>query len=510
MASNPERTLRAWPALVLGLALLAGGLPAAPKGFDAPTGVTLVAKDAGRFQLVWDPIYRDDLMGYSIWLRRPGEAEFTRLSVPVKVGKELRKLPMTSDASLVLALGKSKRDIEVTVVAEYQDGVSPRSASVFTHAALPAAPVPGAIPVPAPDKEPAEAAVKPADDGSVDEALRAPVRLQDKDLPLLTPQGSWRTELGLGYDFKRSIRSGTSTYGALGYTDGVSASNQAVQWVRIDVRTVFTVPLTVRWGFLPGFEAWAQGSYQAENVFIDTFQVGSSIFHHLRYFGYSNGHSYSVTEPNSAAFGDSKLGVRVQPFDRLPLLIGASATLPTGLSRFKSFLEWEEGLSDAAGTGGGAARMAFEAAYGDPGQRKGPSFHASLSPGVTERIREPWLGIPLDHVLIRGDEVEVGGDYSFPWSVNGRHGAMLLGCAVRSIGAARWTVQGIDMTKFYSPDDLGALIAHLDAKFVRDDQIELSVQVIQSVGAGLRTGGRLAYVSGVQGDAFRVSGQFYY
>lgn len=516
MALSPERRLRAWPALLIGLCLAAAS--AAARTFDAPTGVTLLAKDQGRFQLAWDPIYRDDLMGYSIWLRRPGEREFTRLSVPVRVGKEVHKLPMTSDASLVLALGKARRDIEVAVVAEYQDGISPRSASVFTRSALPPMGSPAASAIPAPDakadavKAPIDkdALVAKASDDEVDLADRKPQRLLDQDEPLLTPFGSWRSELDLGYDYKRSIRSGTATYAQLGYSVPNAPSSQNVRWERIDTRTVFTVPLTLRWGFLPGFEAWAQATYDIERVFIDSYQIGSDTFRHLVYFAYSNGHSYAITEPNSATFGDSKAGIRVTPFDRLSLWIGASAQIPTGQSRFKSFLDWEEGQGDAAGTGLGVTRMTFQAAFGDPGQRKGPSFHASFSPGVTERVKAPWNGILLDHVFIRGDETEVGGDYTFPWALNGHKGALLLGCQVRSIGAARWTAAGVDMTQFYAPDDLGAVIAHTDARFIRDDQIEVSLQAIQSVGQGFRTGGRLSYVSGVQGDAFRVSGQFFY
>lgn len=517
MALSPKCRLVACFVLAMGLGL-AACLPAASPSFDAVTGLTLTEKDAGRFQLAWDPIYRDDLMGYSVWLRKPGEREFTRLSVPVRVGKEVHKLPMTSDASLVLALGKTRRDIEVAVVAEYQDGVAPRSASVFTHSALPAAGQGAASSIPVPDVKAVrgkaatdkDSLIAKASDDDVDVADRKPQRLLDQDEPLLTPYGSWRSELDLGFDYKRSIRSGTATYAQLGYSVANAPSSQSVQWARIDTRTIFSVPLTLRWGFLPGFEAWAQGNYDIERVFIDSYKIGSETLGHVAYFGQAHGQKYAVTEPNSAALGDSKVGVRVTPFGQLPLWIGAFAQLPTGQSRFRSFLDWEEGRGDAAGTGIGVTRMTFQAAFGDPGQRKGPSFQASFSPGVTERVTAFWNANLLDHVFIRGDETVVGGAYTFPWAIDSHKGALLLGCQVRSIGAARWTATGVDMTQYYAADDLGAVIAHTDARFVRDDQIEVSLQAIQSVGRGLRTGGRLAYISGVQGDAFSVSGQFFY
>ncbi len=139
-----RRILKSWKALALALALLCVAASArADKepSFAVPQGVTLQAKAGGRYLLYWEPIDADNLMGYSIWLRRQGEKEFVRLSVPVKVGKEVQKQPMVSEAKLELKLGEGRKDLEFAVVAEYEDGPSGRSASVFSaRAAQPASP----------------------------------------------------------------------------------------------------------------------------------------------------------------------------------------------------------------------------------------------------------------------------------------------------------------------------------------------------------------------------------
>jgi hypothetical protein len=285
-----------------------------------------------------------------------------------------------------------------------------------------------------------------------------------------------------------------------------------VQWRRVDTRTVFAVPLTLRWGFLPGFEVWGQASYHAEDVTINEYVIDGQSFDYIRYVRFVDGQIVYLPDPSSAGFGDSKAGVRVQPFNLSPLILGAQALIPTGLSRFKSYLDWNTGRAFPAGTGEGVLRMTFSADFGYPGQRPGLSFHGAYSPGVTERLRHEFFGADYDHVLSKGDRFELGGGYTFPWALRGRDGSLVLGAQFSSTQASHWTINGIDVvqTVYPSPIDQARLTAHMQTRFVRDDAMELSLQAFQDLPGGFRTGGKFAYVSEVYGDAFRLSGQFYY
>src|SRR5689334_16099729 len=110
----------------LGLLLACLGLSALARAAElpAPQGVTLRAGSNGVMQLLWEPIYRDDLMGYSVWKRPEGKGEYTRVSVPVKRGKEVVKLPLTTKASFLF---KDKPGVlsELRVAAEFEDGRGP-------------------------------------------------------------------------------------------------------------------------------------------------------------------------------------------------------------------------------------------------------------------------------------------------------------------------------------------------------------------------------------------------
>jgi hypothetical protein len=505
---------------LLAVALLAAPLALFGAGFDAPTGLTIQAKEGGRFQLLWDPIYRDDLSGYSVWLRRPGEREFTRLSIPVKVGKEIRKLPVTGEARLILALGATKRDVEVTVVAEYEDGSSERSPSAFTaRAAQPPAPAPGPDAAkPASSTAQAEGAAKPTPTPEETPDRGIPVdqpwqhAIPQADRPLLTPFKGIRSEVGVDFDYIRSIRQGQALFGQLGLIGTGIDPNKQVSWERVDLRTIFSVPLTLRWGFMPGFEAWAQASYHAEDVSLKSYVIDGSNYDYIRPVAYVDGNWVYLSDPTSAGLADSKAGVRIQLFEKTPLIVGAEASIPTGISRFKSFLDWNEGRQFPAGTGEGVMRMRFGADFGYKGLRPGLSFEGAYSPGVTERLRHSFFGNDYDHVLTKGDRVELGGAYTFPWTLRAKDGSLVVGALFSSTGASRWTINGVDVVQAVYPDawEQSRLVAHINTRFVRDDAMELYLQAFQDLPGGLRTGGRVSYLSQVQGDAIRLSGQFYY
>jgi len=56
-------------------------------------------------QMVWDPIYADDLRGYPVWKRAEGAGgEFTRISIPFS-RQEVKKLPMTPRPANLFASG---------------------------------------------------------------------------------------------------------------------------------------------------------------------------------------------------------------------------------------------------------------------------------------------------------------------------------------------------------------------------------------------------------------------
>jgi hypothetical protein len=520
MALRAERFLLG---LALGLSLsLAVGLSAAPKEktFDPPKGLLLKALDQGRWQLVWDPIDRDDLMGYSVWLRRPGEKEFTRLKIPVKVGKEIKQLPLTSRANIILALG-SRRDLEFTVVAEYEDGSSPRSPSVFSRDLEASAPVPGAIPVPGAAPLPVSG---PAGEGKAAEAKDAGAsifapRLPQAEQPLITPLGTLRSELGLDFAYRRSIRSGFDRFDTLRLSGTAIPDDKMVHWSRTDVRTEVSVPLTLRWGLFPGMEVWAEGSYRAEDMWLDQFVVDGANFGHIRFTTTDqNGKQVYLSNPTSAGFGDTRVGLRLQPYGGLPMVLGVVAELPTGRSRFKSMLDWFDAQGSPAGTGLGATRVGAEFNWGASGRQPGLAFFGAYRPAFTERIRsaafsEALVGgrMELEHVVVHGSELSLGGTYTFPWMLLTRPGAASLGIAVQSIGAATWTALGNDLpTQLFSPADLSHLAAHAQIKFIRDDQIEFGLTLWQDLPSGFRAGGRLSYSLGVQGDALRLGGLFYY
>jgi hypothetical protein len=525
--------LKPWKACLLCLALAAAAaLPAAAPKFDAPTGLTLQAQGGGRYLLLWDPIYRDDLQGYSVWLRKPGDKEFVRLSIPVKVGKEIKKEPMTSDSKLVLSMGRDRDDLEMTVVAEYEDGVSPKAPVVLSAGAVrpAAAPAPGAeaaagaegasptaaaagtsataqlgpYPLDA-DKAPPDVAGQPKPwEKREERALR----------PLLVAPGKIRTELGADFTYFRSIYNGNDLFGSLGLIGTGIDPNKEVYWQRIDVRTIFSVPLTVRLGLLPGIEGYAQAAYHAEDYFIGLFRIDGQDFSYIQFVHWNDTTmQYDVlSNPSSTGIGDIPIGLRIQPIESQPLVLTAQLTLPTGQSRFKAYLDWFSGRGTPAGTGEGITRLKVALDYGWKGLRSGVAFNAGFSPGGTEQYNEDdGSGGPVVHqVVTHGDIYQLGGDWTWPWQLEGQSGSMALGIEGRSITAAKWTSDGVDQVQFLDPTDRSAIAALTQLKFERDDQLEFSLEAFQDLPGGFETSGKLSYAMESFGDQWAISGQFYY
>ena len=514
--------------LLLGLtAACAPALRAAETVFAAPEGVTLQAKAGGRYLLYWDPIDSDGLMGYSVWLRRKGEKEFVRLSVPVKVGKEIQKQPMVSEAKLELKLGEARKDLEFAVVAEYEDGPSARSASAFSAKAAQAA---GPLPAPgvagsAADASPTAAALSPTvkADPYAEEDRRpraqGPSAWQilspRRERPLLTQPGKAHASLGAGYEVIRSFSSNTEPFGDLGlYGTGIPYS-QVVHWERIDMHTVFSATLKAEWGLLPGIELWGQGAYDAEDITTNEYKIDGQDFKNIAPIRFRpDGTIVYLSDPSSATFGDTILGAKAQPLPAQPLLLGLQLTLPTGVSRFQSYLDWDNGFAYAAGTGDGVQRLKVDFAWGWRGLRPGVSFQGSYSPGATEKTDAPLdsLGVTetLQQVVTYGDVSELGVGYTIPWTVEGRDGALVFGALGRSIRASRWTANGIDLSPYLDKATLGRLAVQTGIRFEDEDQLELGVEALQDLPGGFETGGRIAYTTGLFGDSLQISGRLVY
>lgn len=502
-------------ALVLAIGMGAP-LGAAPtRAFDAPTGLTLVAQGGGRYVMVWDPIYRDDLLGYSVWLRKPGEREFTRLSIPVRVGKEIKKEPLTSEAKVVLAFGRERKDLEMTVVASYEDGDSLRGRVLRSGAARREETVTGAPEAPSATSTVGERNAALADAGAPAPGGEAPWDKQRERAarPLILPPGQWRSRLGVGFDYRQFTNGGYDPFGSLGLIGTNITPTAMVSWTRTDVRTAFNVPLSLSYGLFPGVEAWGQVSYRAEDYFVGDFKVNGQDFSYIQFEHVnSNGSIVTLSNPSSTGLGDSQVGVKAQPVPGQPLVLGISATLPSGISRFKSMLDWFAGRGSPAGTGDGIVRLTFGADWGYKGGPSGLSFHGAFSPGAAERYAlDNASGGPLqDQVLTHGDLVELGGAYTFPWVLVGRSGALALGLTGRSQAVDQWTTNGVSQAPLLPHVYHTAFEAASGLKFERDDQLEFSLEAFQDLPGGFETGGSLSYTLEAFGDRFTVAGQFLY
>jgi hypothetical protein len=264
-------------------------------------------------------------------------------------------------------------------------------------------------------------------------------------------------------------------------------------------------------GVMPSVELWAEGSYNAEDVSLNVYDIDGQSFNYIRPVRVEpDGSYFYFSDPSSVSVGDTLVGARLQPVPSQPLLLLLQATFPTGISHFKSYVDWLRGRAFRAGTGDGVFRLGAGAAWGWRGLRPGPSFKLFYSPGTTEKLTENDPLGKAEHVVNRGDLAEAGFDYTIPWRVGQRDGALLFGATGRSIGEARWTVNGVDVAPFYDKLDRGRLAAHAGLKFNRDDQLELGVEAVQDLPGGFETGGRLSYTTGIFGDQLQISGRLVY
>jgi hypothetical protein len=332
-------------------------------------------------------------------------------------------------------------------------------------------------------------------------------RMEDRaDKPLLVPPGHWSSALGVGFDYDRYSSNGTDSV-------TVSGTPQTETWSETDVRTVVAVPVTLRVGLLPGLEAWGRADYRAEGYYVASLVVDGVDYNYVRFV--TNGPGGATvyrSNPTTAGLGDVHVGLRDQPWDGQPLLLGLELSLPTGVSRFESMLDFFNGVGTPAGNGEGVMRMRVSGDWGYEGLRSGLSFHASYEPSATETTDRPFFGISGFGAqnAVLGAEAELGGAYTFPWLVLERPGALVLGLMGRSVEADRWTWGGMDVSGFFSGSDLAEIAALGGLEFKRDDRLELSVTACQDLPRGLESRGKLAYTMDAMGDQVSISGQFLY
>ena len=498
------------------MALLLLALPfAAPgAGLDSPSSITL-SVDAGQAGLLtWEPIDRDDLMGYSVWMRQ-GSGDFTRLNIPTMVGKEMKKLPMTTKASLTLK-GIGKRDLELEVVAEYEGGRSKPGPSVFSRkarrlAATPAPEAPGpasGAPAALSPLAGAEAPAVPREDSKAEEA---PLRPKNAWYSM-APFGKIQTAVALHFAYEETTGQGNGSLNSIGFTVTDGTDRNIVQnWSVTYMERVIDVPLSVRYGLLSALEISAETAWRNERDSQGDFKFGDKVYHNI---------SGSDTLDGSA-FTDTWVGAKVRPSQSQPLFLSGAYSFATGKSRFAARSRSRQGISSDAGSDEGVSRLRLALDFGEKEIVEGLSYHAQYSPGATESLYLPGaasstLLFQADH----GQELQLGAAYTFPWSVSEQLGAASLGVSLISREPGRYLINGVDQRPIISKAAYARFRGYTGINLEREDQLQLSLGFRQNLyntadrhGAflgGVDAGGSVSYSLKPDGWVFNASGGFYY
>jgi hypothetical protein len=490
------------------LALLMLPLAArAAAALDAPQGLTLSVDAAESGTLTWDPINRDDLMGYSVWMRQD-KGEFTRLNIPTLVGKELKKLPMTTKSFLALK-GIGKRSVELTVVAEYESGRSEPSQPVFSkkarRPALPEAAPEGQAGAarPSPTPTPAEEA---------DAAAPAPTRL---GRPAMAPKGHFHSSLALGFLYEQTVAKGYNSLNELGtyiVGDPNYDLNRKENWTTTFSRRNVRVPLSLEYGFLPSLEAGGEIAYSQEKVYLGKFDFGTDTFE-----SYQSGESME-----GSGFTNPALKVRLQPSQAMPLRILAKVSLSTGArSRLQAWGEYLAGSARVAGVDDNANRLTLGLELGERGSGSGLSYGLAFSPAASESasVVNPF-GRRNEFRADHGQEISGELAYTLPWTLDMLPGSASAGFSLRSQDAGRWTVDGVDAGAGLGNEGKAYFRSFTNINLTREDQVTLFLEFLQNLysrqdrqGALLHavdTGGRLDFTLKPDGWIFGASGGFYY
>jgi hypothetical protein len=223
---------------------------------ESPQDLTLTALEGNVWQMTWEPILDDQLMGYSVFSRR-GKGDFTKIT----------KVPVTAAIFKFKGLDAS-RPVEMVVLAEYEDGRSEPSLPVFSSRArrsMAQAPATPGNTVPQPNTAGATAQEKPGQPSPQPEMGLEPTKvvtpftqrpLRDR-VSMLTPHRQWRTHLAMEGQMIRTITKGYDRIWDMPMIPGdwyTYDLDRKYQWERYDIRVMFRVPLRVSYGFFPGLE----------------------------------------------------------------------------------------------------------------------------------------------------------------------------------------------------------------------------------------------------------------
>lgn len=318
---------------------------------DAPGHLTLTVNSVKDGTLSWDPIDREDLEGYSIWMRK-GPGDFTRLDIPTTVhGQELKE-PMISKSFLVLK-GLGKRQLELAVVAEYESGRSPKSASVFSRLAR-FVPLSGTAASPAEASEAGSETSLSATSGSAATAAQpeaTPSETPESDAlvsngtpsykhlrSVMAPQGTFHSSVRGDFIWEQINSSGDASLNQLGRSivggDPVPA-DQVESYSSAYVTQIIREALTMEYGLLPNMELGVEEDYSDEREYAQNF-----------YFDGVNYESENSEEAQEgSAFMNPIVKVRIQPLASQPLRLTLWGNFATGSrSRFQAWGDYWRGF----------------------------------------------------------------------------------------------------------------------------------------------------------------------
>jgi hypothetical protein len=464
----------------------------------APQGLTLSVQPGGVWRLVWDPIMDDSLMGYTVLARPEGRAEYARLT-KASISHALfqfRGLPAGQDEELV-------------VVADYETGHSAPSKPAHTRLA-----------VPAPADAASQAALKPERPGQKPEPqaeatpfFSAPVR---PGRGLLIGRGQLDARVNLGYDIESFVSNGWGYVNQPNSNTGTMPFNlidyynydpsRLYYWEEVNSRTIFSIPLTVRYGLLDAVELGVTGAWHSESAIFERATV--------------NGNEYNSTinmpEMHTSGLADTTAYIKLQPVTQWPFLLSAEMVLPTGASRFTAYASY---ITDVAlgvpptleaGTGDGVTRFTLRTQWGWKALKPGMFYEAAYTPSASEDYSMTVSGLTLDHHADFGEIWEGGFGYTLPWDVVQGQGSLVVGVIGRSIKPGSWTVDGNSMVAPTDTYDAGAVHTYANLNLVENNEMEIYAEVDQDFTQYLGTNCKAYWRSESDGYTYGICGGVVY
>ena len=475
-------------------------LSARNRSLDTPTGVTIQAKDSNLL-LLWDRIDRVDLMGYSVWIRRDGKSEFTRLKIPMKIDGKIQKMPMTSRARLILKGLDLSRSIEFVVVSEYEDGRSKPSQPVFTHLAA------GEISNLSESLEPQEEETTE----NIQADQKENIEQNTKDFkvnptPVVTP-------------FSERALAGAEDIllagGTFRYVVGAGFVQDSLPYEYCITRHVILANVGIEYGVSNNFQLGIKVNGEYSRTFIDESHAtpDDPTYDAVSYYWVN---SQGGKRPNPFFGGVSSVDLtgRVKLYKDNPFVFSLNLRQPVGLSRFESWLNWFYEEENLGGGEKGYIQITPGFEYGYRGIRDGFFADGSLTLGGRETVVVGEPGdIQISAQAVYGDIARVTLGYTWLYSVNQIPGSFSLGIEGISKQASQYLESGTDVYNalmYRYPFWDGWFEEMSGISPYRDDQMKVFLEMRQSIVAGLAGTGNLYYISRRHGAEFGISGSVFY